>query len=153
MPGASPLASPGGAKRKPMAEINVVPYIDVMLVLLIIFMVTAPMLNQGVDVDLPNVDASPVTVEDDENQLIVSVAASGLYYLERGSDDPKAMALVDIKQYVATLLKSQPKTDVLVRGDESVPYGVVVALMGALQNAGAASVGLITEASDPKASL
>ena len=153
MPGASPLASPGGAKRKPMAEINVVPYIDVMLVLLIIFMVTAPMLNQGVDVDLPNVDASPVTVEDDENQLIVSVAASGLYYLERGSDDPKAMALVDIKQYVATLLKSQPKTDVLVRGDESVPYGVVVALMGALQNSGAASVGLITEAPDPKASL
>ncbi|HCM06577.1 MAG TPA: protein TolR [Oceanospirillales bacterium] len=153
MSGESPLVSPGGAKRKPMAEINVVPYIDVMLVLLIIFMVTAPMLNQGVDVDLPNVDASPVSVEEDENQLIVSVAANGLYYLERGSDDPKAMALVDIKQYVATLLKSQPKTDVLVRGDETVPYGVVVALMGALQNAGAESVGLITEAPDPQASL
>ena len=153
MPGESPLASPGGAKRKPMAEINVVPYIDVMLVLLIIFMVTAPMLNQGVDVDLPNVDASPVSVEEDENQLIVSVAANGLYYLERGSDDPKAMALVDIKQYVSTLLKSQPKTDVLVRGDESVSYGVVVALMGVLQNAGAESVGLITEAPDPQASL
>jgi biopolymer transport protein TolR len=153
MPGVSPLAPSGGAKRKPMAEINVVPYIDVMLVLLIIFMVTAPMLNQGVDVDLPNVDANPVTVEEDENQLIVSVVASGLYYLERGSDDPKAMALVDIQKYVATLLKSQPKTDVLVRGDENVPYGIVVALMGSLQTAGAKSVGLITEAPDPKASL
>jgi biopolymer transport protein TolR len=136
-----------------MAEINVVPYIDVMLVLLIIFMVTAPMLNQGVDVDLPNVSASPVTVEPDENQLIVSVSAKGLYYLERGSDDPKAMALVDIQKYVTTLLKSQPKTDVLVRGDEAVPYGVVVALMGSLQAAGASSVGLITEAPDPQAGL
>jgi biopolymer transport protein TolR len=134
-----------------MAEINVVPYIDVMLVLLIIFMITAPMLNQGVDVDLPNVDANPVRVEADENQLIVSISAKGLYYLERGGDDPKAMALVDIQQYVAILLKSQSKTDVLVRGDESVPYGVVVALMGSLQNAGATSVGLITEAPDPRA--
>ena len=153
MPGVSPFAPPGGVKRKPMAEINVVPYIDVMLVLLIIFMVTAPMLNQGVDVDLPNVDASPVRVEQDENQLIVSVSAKGLYYLERGSDDPKAMALVDIQKYVTTLLKSQPKTDVLVRGDETVPYGIVVALMGSLQTAGAGSVGLITEAPDPKAGL
>ena len=153
MPGVSPLAPPGSKKRKPMAEINVVPYIDVMLVLLIIFMVTAPMLNQGVDVDLPNVDASPVTVEQDENQLIVSVSAKGLYYLERGSDDPKAMALSDIQQYVTTLLKSQPKTDVLVRGDEAVPYGVVVALMGRLQTAGAKSVGLITEAPDPQVGL
>ncbi len=153
MPGVSPLALPGGTKRKPLAEINVVPYIDVMLVLLIIFMVTAPMLNQGVDVDLPNVSASPVTVEPDENQLIVSVSAKGLYYLERGSDDPKAMALVDIQKYVTTLLKSQPKTDVLVRGDEAVPYGVVVALMGSLQAAGASSVGLITEAPDPQAGL
>ncbi len=153
MSGGSPLAPVGGKKRKPMAEINVVPYIDVMLVLLIIFMVTAPMLNQGVDVDLPNVDASPVTVEADENQLIVSVSAKGLYYLERGSDDPKAMALVDIQKYVTTLLKSQPKTDVLVRGDESVPYGIVVSLMGTLQNAGASSVGLITEAPDPQVGL
>ncbi len=153
MPGVSPLAPVGGTKRKPMAEINVVPYIDVMLVLLIIFMVTAPMLNQGVDVDLPNVDANPVAVAEGENQLIVSISAKGLYYLERGSDDPKAMALVDIKQYVTTLLKSQPKTDVLVRGDENVPYGVVVALMGILQTAGAPSVGLITEAPDPQAGM
>lgn len=153
MAGESPLALPGGNKRKPMAEINVVPYIDVMLVLLIIFMVTAPMLNQGVDVDLPNVNASTVEVDDDENQLIVSVSAKGLYYLERGRDDPKAMALSDVQQYVTTLLKSQPKTQVLVRGDERVPYGVVVALMGHLQNAGASSVGLITEAPDPQASL
>ncbi len=153
MAGESPLALPGGKKRKPMAEINVVPYIDVMLVLLIIFMVTAPMLNQGVDVDLPNVDASTVNVEEDENQLIVSISAKGLYYVERGRDDPKAMALVDVQQYVTTLLKSQPKTQVLVRGDENVPYGIVVALMGRLQTAGASSVGLITEAPDPQAGL
>jgi biopolymer transport protein TolR len=136
-----------------MAEINVVTYIDVMLVLLIIFMVTAPMLNQGVDVDLPNVNASPVTVAPDENQLIVSVSAKGLYYLERGSDNPKAMVLSDIQKYVTSLLKSQPKTDVLVRGDEAVPYGIVVALMGSLQASGASSVGLITEAPDPQAGL
>jgi biopolymer transport protein TolR len=153
MPGVSPLALPGATKRKPMAEINVVPYIDVMLVLLIIFMVTAPMLNQGVDVDLPNVNASPVTVAPDENQLIVSVSAKGLYYLERGSDNPKAMVLSDIQKYVTSLLKSQPKTDVLVRGDEAVPYGIVVALMGSLQASGASSVGLITEAPDPQAGL
>jgi len=153
MAGPSPLATGMGPKRKPMAEINVVPYIDVMLVLLIIFMVTAPMLNQGVEVDLPNVEAEPVSVEQDDNQLIVSVNAKGLYYLERGSDEPKAMALVDIRQYVSTLLKSQPKTQVLVRGDESVPYGKVVALMGILQASGAQGVGLITEAPDPEAKL
>lgn len=151
MLGASPLSPNGGAKRRPMADINVVPYIDVMLVLLIIFMVTAPMLNQGVDVDLPNVNADPVAADDDNNQLIVSVASTGLYYLERGSDDPKAMTLVDIQQYVVTLLKSQPNTNILVRGDESVSYGTVVSLMGALQIAGASSVGLITEAPDPRA--
>ena len=153
MAGPSPLAMGTGQKRKPMAEINVVPYIDVMLVLLIIFMVTAPMLNQGVEVDLPNVEAEPVAMEQDDNQLIVSVAANGLYYIERGSDDPKAMALADIRQYVSTLLKSQPKTNVLVRGDETVSYGKVVALMGVLQSSGATGVGLITEAPDPEAVL
>ena len=151
MLGASPLSPNGGAKRRPIADINVVPYIDVMLVLLIIFMVTAPMLNQGVDVDLPNVNADPVAADDDKNQLIVSVASTGLYYLERGRDDPKAMTLVDIQKYVGTLLKSQPDTNILVRGDESVSYGTVVSLMGSLQTAGASSVGLITEAPDPRA--
>lgn len=147
----SPMDIGMGPKRKPMSEINVVPYIDVMLVLLIIFMVTAPMLNQGVEIDLPDVDAEPVAAPQDDQQLIVSVSANGLYYLERGSEDPTAMALSDIRQYVATLLTSQPATKVLVRGDTNVPYGKVVSLMGILQAAGAKGVGLITEAPDPEA--
>jgi len=145
-----PSMSPAGAgpipKRKPMAEINVVPYIDVMLVLLVIFMITAPMLNQGIDVDLPDVNAEINQVNADDMQLVVSISKNGLYYIERGKDDPKAIALVDIQNYVSNLLKQQPRTNVLVRGDAEVPYGKVVSLMGVLQQSGAKSVGLITEA-------
>jgi biopolymer transport protein TolR len=133
-------------KRKPIAEINVVPYIDVMLVLLIIFMVTAPMLMQGVKVDLPDATAEPVENQDSE-PLIVSVDASGQLFLNTGQEE-QVLSLPTIKDRVAAVIRRSPKTPVLVWGDRAVPYGDVVTVMVALQDAGAPSVGLVTE--DPQ---
>jgi biopolymer transport protein TolR len=130
-------------KRKPMAEINVVPYIDVMLVLLIIFMVTAPMLMQGVKVDLPEANADPVENQDSE-PVIVSINASGQLFLNLGQED-QILTLATIKDRVAAVVRRNPKKPVLVWGDRAVPYGEVVTLMAALQEAGAPSVGLVTE--------
>lgn len=131
-------------RRKPMSEINVVPYIDVMLVLLIVFMVTAPLLMQGVKVDLPKAVALPVGKQDDE-PLIVSVKADGSYYLNLGKDNEKSQSLNVVQDKVTKILRRAPETTVLVWGDEKVPYGEVVSLMTALQSAGAPSVGLVTE--------
>lgn len=131
-------------RRKPMSDINVVPYIDVMLVLLIIFMVTAPMLMQGVKVELPKADAVPVGRQNDE-PLIVSIKADGSYYIDLGRDKEKSQSLGVIQDKVSKIMRRKPDTKVLVWGDKSVPYGDVVALMAALQTAGAPSVGLVTE--------
>ena len=131
-------------KKKPMAEINVVPYIDVMLVLLVVFMVTAPLLMQGVKVDLPQAPSVPMDNKDEE-PLIVSVKADGRYYLDLGRDSDKAKSLRIISESVAKVLRRKPSTPVLVWGDAKVDYGVVVNLMSELQNAGATSVGLVTE--------
>lgn len=131
-------------KKKPMAEINVVPYIDVMLVLLVVFMVTAPLLMQGVKVDLPQAPSAPLDEKQDE-PLIVSVKKDGTYYLNLGRDQEKAKPLQAIKETVAKVLRQKPRTPVLVWGDHSVDYGIVVTLMTELQNAGAPSVGLVTE--------
>jgi len=127
-----------------MSEINVVPYIDVMLVLLIIFMVTAPLLMQGVKVDLPQSPAQPMEEQDDE-PLIVSIKTDGSYYLNLGKDQEKPVASEDVARKVAVILRNKPKTAVLVWGDKNVPYGEVVNLMSVLQKAGAPSVGLVTE--------
>ena len=132
-------------KRRPMSEINVVPYIDVMLVLLIIFMVTAPMLMQGVKVDLPEASADPVENQDSE-PLIVSVNATGQLFLNLGSQqEEQVLSLATIKQRVSVIMRRSPDKPVLVWGDRAVPYGEVVTLMAALQEAGAPSVGLVTE--------
>ncbi|MCL4154207.1 UNVERIFIED_CONTAM: hypothetical protein GTU68_024567 [Idotea baltica] len=131
-------------KRKLVAEINVVPYIDVMLVLLIVFMVTAPMLMQGVKVELPEAPSAPLDDKDKE-PLIVSVKADGSYYLDVGNGKNVEEALPSIIDKVGKVLRQQPKTPVLVWGDARVDYGVVVKLMSDLQNAGAPSVGLVTE--------
>ncbi|MDX5299346.1 MAG: protein TolR [Gammaproteobacteria bacterium] len=132
-------------RKRPMSEINVVPYIDVMLVLLVIFMVTAPMLTQGVKVDLPQATAEPIPVDSNQEPLIVAVNASGAYFLETGGSPETPLALEDVQAQVSKVLAEKPKTDVLVRGDANVGYGMVVRLMAALQQAGAANVGLITE--------
>lgn len=146
-----PMAPPV-EKRRPVAEINVVPYIDVMLVLLIIFMVTAPMLVQSVPVDLPDVDSTPSEIDPDDNTIIVSVNAKGVYFIERGEEQPKAMVLADVQDYARKVTAEVPGTRLLIRGDEQVPYGKVVVLMGGLQSVGIKNVGLITEAPDPEAS-
>lgn len=131
-------------KHRPVAEINVVPYIDVMLVLLIIFMVTAPMLMQGVQVELPEASADPVENQDSE-PLIVSVKSNGELFLNLGSGKEQSLSLATIKQRVSVVIRRNPKKPVLVWGDRAVAYGEVVTLMAALQEAGAPSVGLVTE--------
>lgn len=132
---------------RPMAEINVVPYIDVMLVLLIIFMVTAPMLMQGVKVELPKATTEPVDNQDSE-PLIVSIDASAKLYLNVGGQEDQVLSLATVQQRVGAVIRRSPDKPVLVWGDKAVPYGEVVSLMAALQEAGAAGVGLVTE--DPR---
>ena len=127
-----------------LAEINVVPYIDVMLVLLVIFMVTAPMLMQGVEVNLPDAAAAPVKDQDAE-PLIVSINDRGELFLNLGANEKQALELATVRQRVAAVLRRSPDKPVLVWGDEQVPYGQVVTVMTALQEAGAPSVGLVTE--------
>jgi biopolymer transport protein TolR len=133
-------------KRRPMADINVVPYIDVMLVLLVIFMITAPMLTQGVKVDLPRTQSDPVANQDPNAQLIITIDQGGAYFIERGAKEPEAADEASVSDYVSKVLNQVPSTQVLVRGDAMVPYGAVVELMTILQAAGAPSVGLVTEA-------
>ncbi|MBZ2167816.1 protein TolR [Marinobacter sp. F4216] len=133
-------------RRKPMSEINVVPYIDVMLVLLIIFMVTAPMLTQGVKVELPETTSEPIQADKDVESIVVSVDTNGAYYMEIGDQGSDPMSLPEIREQITKILSQRANSEVLVRGDEHVEYGVVVRLMAELQAAGASSVGLITEA-------
>jgi biopolymer transport protein TolR len=132
------------AKRKLNAEINVVPYIDVTLVLLIIFMVTAPMLTQGVDVELPKASSEPVETQDEE-PLIVTVDAEGLYYINLGEDETVPKSADQIAGQIRQILSVNPGKMMLVRGDRQASYDQVVQLMVLLQGAGAERVGLVTE--------
>ena len=131
-------------RRRPVSEINVVPYIDVMLVLLIIFMVTAPLVTQGVKVDLPKASAQPLD-EDAKPPLIASVDVQGLYYLNVGDSQDEAMSAVDLATLVAAHLSIEPQTPVVVKADGAVAYNEVVRLMVLLQRAGVPSVGLMTD--------
>ncbi len=131
-------------KRKLNAEINVVPYIDVMMVLLVIFMVTAPMLTQGVDVQLPKASADPVDSKDSE-PLIVTVDEQGQYYINIGSAEQSAVTAEDVGDRVQKVLAANPDKMLLVKGDKRVEYDKVIGLMALLQQAGAPSVGLVTE--------
>jgi len=131
-------------KRKLIAEINVVPYIDVMLVLLIVFMVTAPLLMQGVEVELPQAPSTPINEADDE-PLIVSIKADGTLYINLGGNPDSPVTIDVIEERVNKVISQKPKTPVLVWGDKKIPYGEVVSLMTVLQGAGAPSVGLVTE--------
>ena len=134
-------------RRKLMAEINVVPFIDVMLVLLIVFMVTAPLITQGVKVDLPEANAEPV---DDNNDftLVVSINAEGNYFITLGEvsdNDPQAVALEKIGEDVRKIMAQNPSVPVFLEADAAVNYGVVMSLMATLEGAGASSVRLITQ--------
>lgn len=143
-------------RRKPVAEMNVVPYIDVMLVLLVIFMVTAPMLNQGVKVDLPQVSSEVLPQDNDARVLTISIKADRTYYWNVGSEvdtdtaQDTAVSLPQLVQAVTAIVsqnRAQGKqVQVFVRGDKAVDYGSVMAVMGGLQQANVGNVGLITEA-------
>jgi len=129
--------------RKPIAEMNVVPYIDVMLVLLVIFMITAPLLTQGVKVELPQASAEVIPPQPQE-PIIVSVDTQGRLYLNVSERPARAIDEKTLVTRVAALLSLHPKTPVMVRGDRKVDYGAVVHAMALLQQAGAPSVGLMT---------
>ena len=131
-------------KRKPVAEINVVPYIDVMLVLLIIFMVTAPLVTQGVKVDLPQADSQPLD-EDSKPPIIASIDAEGQYFISTDGESKEPMSATDLAVVVAAQLQVEPDLPVIVKADRSIAYEHVVDLMVLLQRAGAPSVGLMTE--------
>ena len=139
-------------KRKPVAEMNVVPYIDVMLVLLVIFMVTAPMLNQGAKVDLPQVSSEVLPSDSTQQVLTLSVLADGTYYWNLGESvdtenhSDSVVSLAEMTEGVTKIMTAKPDTLVYIRGDKNANYGVVVTAMGALQQAGVPNVGLITEA-------
>ncbi|KTC65104.1 membrane spanning protein in TolA-TolQ-TolR complex (plasmid) [Legionella adelaidensis] len=138
-------------RERPVAEINVVPYIDVMLVLLVIFMITAPMLTQGVTVDLPKA-ASETIKETDREPIIVSVNQQGEYFLNISDAPNTPMAPKALMVRVAAELElskeNHQKLNVLVKGDQGVNYGKVVTAMSLLKQAGAETVGLITDSSE-----
>ena len=132
------------ARRKPMSEINVVPYIDVMLVLLVIFMVAAPLMTQGFKVQLPSAISDPISIEDPSQFLTVSITESGEYSLDVAGEE-SFLELTAVITAVAKVATSNPDLQVLIEGDAAVPYGVVITLMDQLQQAGIENVGLITQ--------
>ena len=131
-----------------MSEINVVPYIDVMLVLLVIFMITAPLLAQGVKVDLPQVASEPLQGRVEE-PLIVSVDVAGNAFLNYGEGKDSPIDAETLVNRVNALLRRNPGLSVLVKGDKDAAYGDVVRIMALLQSAGTPSVGLITIPPEP----
>ena len=132
-------------RRRKVAEINVVPYIDVMLVLLIIFMVTAPLITQGVKVDLPQAEAEPLD-KDTKPPLVASVDAQGRYYITLGANDKEPLSAEEVATIVQAHLLVNPDTPVVVNGDGAVSYTAVLQLMVLLQQvAGVPSVGLMTD--------
>jgi len=136
------LASKHRKRRKLKSEINVVPYIDVMLVLLIIFMVTAPMLNLGVDIDLPETNAKAVSI--DSEPIVVGIARDGTVYLTLGDGKREVVELESLSSKVAAVVRQDPKVPVLVGGDATIAYGKVMEVMVLLQNAGVPRVSLMT---------
>ena len=137
-------------RRRPMSEINVVPYIDVMLVLLVIFMATAPLLAQGVKVDLPNVDSKPLPTEEDP--LVISVDAKGRIFINTGmprsgpgGDFGTRTTIFSLEDQVRKIVRARPDIPVYVRGDQGVAYGQVIRVMSVLQRAGKSNVGLMTD--------
>ncbi len=135
-------------RRKLIGEINVVPYIDVMLVLLIIFMVTAPLLTQGVTVELPKAGAEPIEDIPNHPPLVLSVDAEGNLYINVGDDEDQPASAKEIVARTSKVLRSRPDTPILIKADKAVPYGNVVGAMVLLQQGGAENVGFITDPLD-----
>lgn len=135
-------------RRKPMAEINVVPYIDVTLVLLIIFMITTPMLQTGVEVELPQAESATVESEGDNLPVIVKINEQGQYYITVDEQQPELIQPEEVEGRVMAVLNKKPKTKVLIGAYKGIEYGVVVTLMAGLKNAGVPSVGLMTKSGE-----
>ncbi len=131
-------------KKPPMSQINVVPYIDVMLVLLVIFMVTAPLITEGVKVNLPQASAKPLP-PDEATPVQVTVDKTGNYYIAVGQAEPEPVDDSTLVARVAAVLRNRPDTPVVVKGDREVAYQEVTRAMVLLQQAGAPSVGLVTQ--------
>lgn len=131
------MFSSGNGKRL-MAEINVTPLVDVMLVLLIIFMVTAPMMTQGVDVNLPQTTTSNIKTEEDP--LILSINKNGEIFLESTK-----VSLEDLEKKVKSIFKYRREKEVLLRADRDVPYGFVIKVMAGVKSAGISKLGMVTE--------
>jgi biopolymer transport protein TolR len=133
--------------RRLMGEINVVPYIDVMLVLLIIFMVTAPLLTQGVKVDLPRAGAEPLdpSLTKNSNPLVLSIDREGRLYLNVGSNPRQALDEVTVETRTAAALRRNPELPVLLKADYRIEYGQVMSVMVLLQRAGAKKVGFVSQ--------
>ena len=130
-------------RRGPIAEINVVPYIDVTFVLLMIFMITAPLVQTGVDVDLPQASTNPVDLKNDP-PVIVSIKKNGDVYIDVGDRQDEPVTEEVLYNRVATVLRANPQAQIYLRGDHSVDYGTIVKVMAALKTAGAPKVGLMT---------
>lgn len=130
-------------RRRPVAEINVVPYIDVMLVLLVIFMVTAPLITLGVKVELPEEQAGAISAQSSES-IVITVDSFGDFYVDAGSDKHLPVDEATLRERIRAVLSHRPETPVLVRGDRAVDYGSVVRAMVVAQAAGAPQVGLMT---------
>jgi len=137
----------GSKKRRPIAEINVVPYIDVMMVLLVIFMITAPIVQQGVEIDLPQAAAKSMS-PDEAEPVVVSVDREGDFYLDIGDEPDKPIDAQLMVNRVAAVRLLKPNIPVLVRGDRHVGYGKVIDAMVLLQKAGVEKVGLMTDQPD-----
>jgi biopolymer transport protein TolR len=145
-------ASQPRRRRRLMGEINVVPYIDVMLVLLIIFMITAPLLAEGIKVELPKAGARPIPPEmlKDSKPIVLSIDDAGRLFLNYNKPENEPLEAAEVETQAAAVLRRAPETAVLVRGDYRVAYGEVVAAMTILQRAGASKVGFITQPPEQK---
>jgi biopolymer transport protein TolR len=132
-------------RKRLVSEINVVPYIDVMLVLLVIFMVTAPMLTPGVPIELPEASTDPLPVDTDEEPLVVSMNGTGELFINVGGNGETPVTLGVVKDRVMRVLAAKPGTPVQLRGDEGLDYGRVMEVMAALQGVGVTSIGLVAE--------
>jgi len=143
------MSSDGGRNRrhsrKPMSDINVTPFVDVMLVLLVVFMVTAPMMTVAVPVDLPKTQAH--TLNQDKEPLVISLDADGKIYLQ-----DKKMELDDLVPKLKAITGTNPDARIFVRGDKGIPYGRVVEVMGTISSAGYTKVALVAELPHPSTS-
>jgi len=133
-------------RRNLISDINVVPYIDVMLVLLVIFMISAPLMVQGIQVNLPEASSEALPVKNNE-PLIISIDQEGKIFLETESTKNQSLTLLELNSFVSKIFQASPSMQVVIRGDASVAYQRVMVVMAELQSAGASDIGLISQPS------